>query len=106
MTQGKSKVTYGKEWYEILIINGANFLNIISGNNRRYFVSEQCQHVITTKTNERPEFCSRCGIGLDWNYFSTHKECPRCQREYYNPLDQICGYCKPATRLIAGFRKV
>jgi hypothetical protein len=73
MNQGKSKVSYGKELYEMLIINGFNFFSIIFGNKTRYYVSEQCLHIITTKKNEQPEFCSKCGIGLDWTTFSTDK---------------------------------
>ena len=103
MNKGKSKVSYGKNWYEILTINGLNILNIISGNNTRYYVSEQCLHIITTKKNERPEFCSKCGIELDWTAFSTHKECPQCQRKY-SLFDQICGSC--GTKLVAGFKKI
>ena len=73
MNQGKSKVSYGKELYEIMIINGFNFFSIIFGNDTRYYVSEQCLHIITTKKNERPEFCTKCGIELDWTAFSTNK---------------------------------
>jgi len=73
MNQSKSKVSYGKELYEIMIINGFNFFSIIFGNDTRYYVSEQCLHIITTKKNERPEFCTKCGIELDWTAFSTNK---------------------------------
>ena len=94
MNQGKSKVSYGKELYEIMIINGFNFFSIIFGNDTRYYVSEQCLHIITTKKNERPEFCSKCGIGLDWTAFSTHKWCHNvnvnidCLIKYADPVER------------------
>ena len=78
----QSKVSYGKEWYEIMIIGGLNFLNTMLNNNTRYYVSDQCQHIITTTKNERPKLCSKCGIELDWSFFSAHKECSQCKKRY------------------------
>jgi len=75
MNQGKSKVSYGKNWYEIWTINGLNILNVILGNNTRYYVSEQCIHLITTQKYEHHASCSKFCIGLDGTALIIQNRC-------------------------------